>query len=147
MGGINESNRLRAVDGFGQSSMEESILDVKLTYGPCSGEGQRQYGAHCCGLHHGTERLIVINSGTLSETAENPPSLVLVESAISMKLVAIDPFSSHNVNSRKTRDKIPCAISLESFELLSHGSVPIDIGERTAICLRNRGHGIRLKKK
>jgi len=55
--------------------MEKDILDIQLMNRPAARKSQRQNCANCSWLNHWAEGLIKIDTGMLSETAENPMSL------------------------------------------------------------------------
>jgi hypothetical protein len=75
---------------------------------------------------NGTECLIVVDAGTLSETLKNPTGFVAVERAVSMKLVSENPFP--NIGVSRTLNKIPSIVVMKRNTLLFHGLVPVWIG-------------------
>jgi hypothetical protein len=75
---IDETRGLAAVDSLSEGAIKEGILDIELlnrsVMGDCSGK-----------------------SGALSETPNDPASLVAIECPVGMKLVREDPFVGDDV--------------------------------------------------
>jgi hypothetical protein len=63
--------------------MKKCILDIKLVHGPRPRESQRENRAHYSRLHHWTESLVIVHTGTLSEPPKDPTRLVALQSTIS----------------------------------------------------------------
>jgi hypothetical protein len=72
--------------------VEKSVLHVELLNRPVTGNSNGEYRAHGGRFHNQAERLIVVHTGALSETPEDPTSLVAIEGAVGAKLVGENPF-------------------------------------------------------
>jgi hypothetical protein len=102
--GVNEADRLRAVDGLGECAMEEGILDVKLAHGPTLGDSQSQHSPDSNRLDDGAEGLVVVHPGVLSEFPEDPTGFVPIKRAICLELVLEDPLAGDDVGPRRPRN-------------------------------------------
>jgi hypothetical protein len=71
-------------------------------------------------FHNQVESLIVVNPGVLSETPEDPTSLVAIKGPIRAKLVCEDPLVSDDVGVTGLGDKLPgpiaCAAQIRHLE-------------------------------
>jgi hypothetical protein len=56
--------------------MYERILHIKLMNRPGVGDGQGEHSADRGRLHHRAESLIIVDTGSLGETTNDPASLV-----------------------------------------------------------------------
>ena len=133
--------------------MEEGVLDVELVNGPPSRERQGQNSADGCWLHHMTECLIEIHTWPLSESTQNPASLVPFQGTVSLELVLEDLFAGDHISTRWPRNQIPGLIPQECSMLFFHGSSPIGVGKgateglqdgRQGCCVVQRGNAIPL---
>jgi hypothetical protein len=77
--GICKTLGLNAVDYLSESTMQERILHIKLVNGAVLRESQRENHSNCRWLNHRTEGLIIINTGSLCKTPENPASLIAIK--------------------------------------------------------------------
>ena len=84
--------------------MEEGILHIKLMDGPIPRVSQSEDSTNGSRLDDGTESLIIINSGALSEPTEHQTSLVSVQAAMCMKLVFEDPFPNDDISLGRPRN-------------------------------------------
>jgi hypothetical protein len=108
---VNKPGWLTAVNCLSEKTMQEGILDIQLMHGPRASECKGEHRADCSRLHHWTESLIIVNTRPLSETPENPTSLVPLESAISPALVCPDPLAGDDIGAggRGTRSQVRLA--------------------------------------
>jgi hypothetical protein len=67
--------------------VEKSVLHVELLNQPAMGNSNGEHRAHSGRFHNWAEHLIVDHTRALSETLEDPTSLVAIEGAVSAKLV------------------------------------------------------------
>jgi hypothetical protein len=124
--GIHNSCWLTAVDCLCQSAMEKIILHIKRMHRPGVSERAREreraseYCAHCSRLHHRTERLIIVHTRLLSDTLENPTSLIALQSTICLTLIRLHPLASHHTATRRARYKVPRLVGKKSSVLLFH---------------------------
>jgi hypothetical protein len=108
--GVNEGSGLRAVDGLGDCAMEEGVLDVELVHGPTPGDSQSQHSPDGGRLDDGSEGLIVVHLGALSEPPEDPTSLVPIKRTIHLELVLEDPLVGDDIGPRRPRNQVPRAV-------------------------------------
>ena len=123
--------------------MEEGVLDVELVNGPPSRERQGQNSADGCWLHHMTECLIEIHTWPLSESTQNPASLVPLQGTVSLELVFEDPLAGDHISTRWPRNQIPGLIPQEGCMLFFHSRPPIAVGEGATEGLWDRRQGSR----
>jgi hypothetical protein len=79
---IHKTRWLLAVDNLIKVAMEKSILDIKLTNRPGAGDGKVENQANHGRLGNWTKSLIIVNSGTLRESTNNPASFIARKSPI-----------------------------------------------------------------
>jgi hypothetical protein len=108
---IGETRRLAAVDSLSEGAMEEGILHIKLLNQPVMGDSSGEHRVHGGRFHNRAECLVVVNTGTLSETPKGPASLVAIEGPVSVELVCEDPFASDDVGALRSWNKVPCPIT------------------------------------
>jgi hypothetical protein len=75
-GAVNETSRLHTIDDLIKGAMQKRILHIELMDRPIMSESHCEHCTDGSRFDNRTEGLIKINSGALSETAENPASLV-----------------------------------------------------------------------
>jgi hypothetical protein len=125
--GVNEADRLRAVDGLGECAMEEGILDVELVHGPTPRESQHSLDGGR--LDNEAEGLIVVHSETLSEPSDDSTSLVPIKRAIRFELVLEDPLTGDDFGPRRLRNQVPRDVRQQGLVLL-HSAMLVGIRER-----------------
>jgi hypothetical protein len=77
--------------------VEKSVLHVELLNRLLTGNSNGEHRAHGGRFHNRVERLIVVHTRALSETPEDPMSLVAIERAVGAKLVGENPLAGDNV--------------------------------------------------
>jgi hypothetical protein len=87
--------------------MKKCILDIELMHGPRPRESQRENCPHYSRIHHWTEGLVIVHTGTLSEPLKDPTRLVALQSTISTPLDGPDPLAGHHIATRRTWHKVP----------------------------------------
>jgi hypothetical protein len=85
---IRTASRLAAVDCLSEGAVEKSVLHIELLNRPVTGNSNGEYCAYGGWFHNWAERLIIVHTGALSGTSEDPMSPVAIEGAIGAKLVA-----------------------------------------------------------
>ena len=126
--------------------VQKSILHIQLVHRPRASKGQREHCADGHRLHHRTEGLIVVNPGALSETPENPTSLVPLKGAINPPLVSPEPLAGDDVGARWTRHQIPSLVGEKRRVLLFYRAAPVRVqqggadGRGYRRDLRDAGH-------
>jgi len=78
------------------------------------------------------ESLIKVNTRSLSETTEDPTSLVALQRTVGMKLLLEDPLDGDGVCSWGMQHKVPSGALQQGTVLFRHSSLPIRIGKGTA---------------
>jgi hypothetical protein len=111
--GVHEPCQLTTVDGLGEGTVQEGVLDVELVNWPGASKGQREHRADGGRLHNWAEGLIVVDSGALSEAPKNPASLVPLRGTIGLPLVRPYPLAGDDVGAggRGTRSHVWLATS------------------------------------
>jgi hypothetical protein len=94
---IRKSSRLTAVHCLNEGAVEKSVLHAELLNRPVTGNSNGEHRAHGGQFHNQAKRLIVVHTGALSETPEDPTSLVAVEGAVGAKLVGENPLAGDDV--------------------------------------------------
>jgi hypothetical protein len=125
--GVHEPRRLTAVDGLGEGTVQEGVLDVELVNWPGASEGQREHHADSGRLHNRAEGLIVVDSRALSEAPKNPSSLVSLQGTIGPPLVRPDPLAGEDVGAERTGHQIPRLVGDERRVLLRHRPMPVGV--------------------
>ena len=136
---ISKASGLRAVHNFSQGAVEEGVLHVELMNWPVPGVSQSENCADCGWLDDGTECLVVINTGALSEPPKNPASFVSVEGAISMKFVTENALPGDHIGLDRTLNKIPGVVGMQSSTFFFHGLAPAGISQSITVGARNWG--------
>jgi hypothetical protein len=127
---IRKASRLAAVDCLSEGAMEKSVLHIELLNRLVMGNSNGEYRAHSGWCHNRAERLIIVHTGALSETPEDPTSLVTIEGAVGTKLVGEDPFAGDDVRATRLKNKFPGPVAHEGPILIFHCRTSIRIGER-----------------
>jgi hypothetical protein len=94
---IGETRGLAAVDRLSEGAMEESILHIELLNRPVMGDSSGKYHAHDGRFHNRAKSLVIVDSGALSETPNDPASHVAIEGPMSVELVREDSFADDDV--------------------------------------------------
>jgi hypothetical protein len=93
-------------------------------------------------FHNRAERLIVVHTRALSETLEDPTSLVAIEGAVDAKLVGENPLAGDDVRVTRSGNKFLGPVAHEGLVLIFHCRAPIKIGE----CGTDRGRDQRRRR-
>jgi hypothetical protein len=89
---VDEAGRLLTIDLLVKSAMEESILDVELTYRPSTRSSDAEDDTNGLRLDDRTKSLIEVDTGLLREATDHPTRLVSRKSTIGPKFMLEDPF-------------------------------------------------------
>jgi hypothetical protein len=100
--------------------VQEGIGNVELIHWPIPISSNGEYRVNCAGLDHQGKGLTRINTGTLTETANNPSGLVLLEVPIRSEFVLEHPLPNHDISVGRTRNKLPGSGGQEGRELDLH---------------------------
>jgi hypothetical protein len=101
-----------------------NALDIKLRGEPRTRDDNDEDNANGSRVDDRTKSLNVVNVGALRIYTNNPSSLVVSNTTIRVKLMAIDPFSSDGIGARRARDKRPTVVVDEGLVLVRHSSSP-----------------------
>lgn len=85
--------------------MQKCIFDVKSSYRPIFGDGNRENKSDCGRLNNGIKGFIEVNAGLLVETFGNEPSFKTLYGTITSSLDAIHPLATHYIHMRSGRDE------------------------------------------
>jgi hypothetical protein len=85
--------------------VEKNVLHVELLKWPVTGNSNGEHRAHGGWFHNRAERLIVVHIRALSETPEDPTSLVAIEGAVGAKLVGENPLAGDDVRVTRPGNK------------------------------------------
>jgi hypothetical protein len=77
--------------------MEKSVLHFELLNRLVTGNSNGEHCAHGGRFHNRAERLILVHTRALSETPEDPTSLVAIEGAVDAKLVGENPLAGDDI--------------------------------------------------
>jgi hypothetical protein len=88
---------LAAVDSLSEGAMAEDILHIELLNQPVMGDNSGEHCAYGGRFHNRAESLIVVDFEALSETPNDPASLVAIEGPVSAELVREDPFVGDDI--------------------------------------------------
>jgi hypothetical protein len=79
---IDETRGLVAVDSLSEGVIKEGILHIELLNRSVMRGSSGEHRAHSGRFHNQAESLVVVDSGALSETPNNPASLVAIEGPV-----------------------------------------------------------------
>jgi hypothetical protein len=87
--------------------MREHILDIQLMNRPLTRKTQTEHSADGGKLNDRAESLGKVNLRALSESSEDPTSLIAVKGAIWIEFVLENPFIGDDIGTKVTRDESP----------------------------------------
>jgi hypothetical protein len=109
--------------------VEEGILDVELVHGPVPGDSQSRHSLDGGRLDDGTEGLVVVHPGALSEAQKDLMILVPIKRAIRLELVLEDPLAGDDIGPRRSRNQDSCAVGQQGLIHLLHSVMPVEARE------------------
>jgi hypothetical protein len=110
--------------------VEKSIIHVELLNRSVTANSNGEHRAHDGRFHNRAERLIVVHTGALSETPEDPTSFVVIEGAVGAELVGENSLAGDDIRVTRPENKFPGPVAHEGPVLIFHCRTPIRIGER-----------------
>jgi hypothetical protein len=131
-----EARGLAAEDYLRESVVEEGIFHVEVLNGPVMGDNS---GKHSGRFYNRVESLIVVDSGALSETPEDPTGLVAIKGPISTELVRGDPLTGDNVGALRSENQPSGPIADQGVVLFFHSHMPMGIDKRSTSGGGDRG--------
>jgi hypothetical protein len=137
MSGVFETSGLSTNDSFRQRAVKKGIIDIQLMNMPTTWESQWEDCSNCSRFDHRTKSLREVDARALSEPAKDLACLIPLKRTIDVELMLEYPLACHNIGMRWPRNEIPGVVSNQSCILLFHSSVPVGIGQGSAIAARN----------
>ena len=104
-----------------------------------SGEGQD--GANGSWLHHRTEHVGEVDTGTLGKATNDPACFIALEGPVGAVLVPEDPFASNGMSVRWFGNKAPGFVSNKSIKFFLHGGTPVGVTKSSGNRCWHRGYG------
>lgn len=129
---INKPRWLGDIYFFGESALEERIVDVKLFDRPSSGDRKLQDQTNCNRLDDRTKCLGIVHSVLLCVTTSNPARLIPVNRTISKIFDSMDPPRTNNMLRWQRRNQFKSMVSNLSIILSTHRTSPILISHGLA---------------
>jgi hypothetical protein len=99
---VGEAHGLAAEDCLRESVVEEDIFHVELLNGPGTGDSSSKHRVNSGRFYNQAEGLVVVDSGSLSETLKDPTGLLAIKGPISTELVCEDPLVGDNVGALRS---------------------------------------------
>jgi hypothetical protein len=131
MSRVGEACGLAAEDHLRESAMEEGIFYVELLNGSGTRDSSSEQHANSGRFYNQAEGLIVVDSGALSETPNNPTGLVAIKGPVSTELVREDPLTSDNVRALRSGNQLPGPIADQGSVFVLHSRTPMRIDKRS----------------
>jgi hypothetical protein len=128
---VGEARGLAAEDCLRESAVVEGIFHVELLNGPVKGDSSGEHRANRGRFYSRAESLVVVNSGALSETPNDPTGLVMIKGPISTELLREDPLTGDNVGALRSGNQLPGPIADQGSVLFLHSRTPMGIGKRS----------------
>jgi hypothetical protein len=131
MSRVGEARGLAAEDRLRESIVEEGIFDVELLNGPGMGDNSSEHRANSDRFYNRVERLVVVDSGALSETPKDPTGLVAIKGPVSTELVREDPLVGDNVGALRSGNQLLGPIVDQGSIFVLHCLTLMGIGKRS----------------
>jgi hypothetical protein len=112
MSRINKSGGLLTEHLLLKVTMEKSIGDIHMVHWPAARNRKLENGKNGAGFDNRSKCVMEVDTFTLSETANYPSRLVMIKSAIRMKLMLEDPLPGNDIGMSRTRNELPCVVAL-----------------------------------
>jgi hypothetical protein len=126
---VGKARGLAAEDCLIESAMEEGIFHVELLNGPVTGDSSGEHRVNSGQLYNQAEGLVVVDSGVLSETPEDPTGLVAIKGPVNTELVCEDPLAGDNVGALRLGNQLTGPIVDQSSVLFLHSRTPMGISK------------------
>jgi hypothetical protein len=130
---------LTVENSLAEGALEKCVLHIELLNWPLAGDSNSEHRANGDRFHNRAKSFAVVDPWALSETPEDPASLVAIKGLIDTKLVREDPLASDDVGVTEPRDKLPGPIAHQGSVLILHSRMPIGVGKRSMYRGRDRG--------
>jgi hypothetical protein len=119
--------------------MEEDILHIELLNWPITGDNNCEHRVNGGWFHNWSKSLVLVDLEALSETPENPVSLVAIKGPVDMKLMREDPLANDDVGATWPGDKLQGPIAHQGPVLVIHSRTLIGVGKRSKYRGQHRG--------
>jgi hypothetical protein len=119
--------------------VEKDILHIELLNWPVTRDNNSKHHANGGRFHNRVESLVVVNPGALSETPEDPASLVAIKGPVGTKVVCEDPLVGDDIGATGPGDKLPGPIAHQGLVLVLHSRAPIGVDKCNTYRGRDRG--------
>jgi hypothetical protein len=107
--------------------VEEGILHIELLNWPVAGDSNSEHHADGVRLHNWAKSLIVVDPRVMSETPEDPASLVAIKGPVSVKLEREDQLASDYIGATGSGDKLSGPIAHHDPILILHSCATIGV--------------------
>jgi hypothetical protein len=135
---IREPCGLTTENNLTEGAVEEGILHIELLNWSVAGDSNSEHRANGGQFHNRAENLVVVDPGALSETPDDPASLVAINGPVDTKLVWETPLAGDDVGATGSRDKLPGPIAHQGPVLVLHSRAPIGVNKRSTYRGRDR---------
>jgi hypothetical protein len=136
---VGEARGLAAEDCLEEHAMEEGIFHIELLNGPVTGDNSSEHRVNSGRFYNRAESLIVVDSGALSETPEDPTGLVAIKGPISTELVHGDPLTGDNIGALRSGNQPSGPIADQGVVLFLHSHMPMGISKHSTSGGGDRG--------
>jgi hypothetical protein len=103
---ISEPCGLTSENSLIEGVMEEDILHIEQLNWPITGDNNCEHRVNGGWFHNWSESLVLVDLEALSETSENPASLVATKGPVGTKLMREDPLANDDVGATWPGDKL-----------------------------------------
>jgi hypothetical protein len=93
-------------------TMEKSIRDIHLVHWPAARDCKLENGKNGAGFDNRSKGVMEVGTFTLPETVNHPARLVMIKSAIWMKLMLEDPLFGNDIGMSGMQNELPCVVAL-----------------------------------
>jgi hypothetical protein len=119
--------------------VEEGIFHIELLNGPVTGDSSGEHRANSGRFYNRAESFIVVDSGALSETPNDPTGFVAIKGPVSTELVCEDPLAGDNIGALRSGNQLSGPIADQGSILFLHSRTPMGIGKRSTSGGGDRG--------
>jgi hypothetical protein len=136
---ISEPCGLTSENSLIEGVMEEDILHIELLNWPITGDNNCEHYVNGGWFHNWSKSLVLVDLEALSETPENPASLLATKGPVGTKLMREDPLADDDVGATWPGDKLRGPIAHQGPVLVVHSRMLIGVGKRSKYRGQHRG--------